>query len=253
MSQRVDVHPADRDLRGLVGSINALLVRLDRAFKDLRDFTADASHQLKTPLTVMKSTIELARKSSPTPQLLDDIEEEINDLSTVVADLQTLSLADADAHLAQRSTVDLSGLCRDVVEILEALAELREVAVTASIQDGIDVVGDAAALKQMLLNLGDNAVKYTPAGGQVRLSLRREQDHPVIEVCDTGAGIEPQDVPHIFDRFYRSRTTANEARGTGLGLAIAKRIIEVHRGHVTVVSTPGQGTGFTVTLPHASG
>ena len=88
LSQRVEVHPADRDLRGLVGSINALLARLDRAFKDLRDFTADASHQLNTPLTVMKSTIELARKSSPTPRLLDDLEEEINDLSTVVANFR---------------------------------------------------------------------------------------------------------------------------------------------------------------------
>lgn len=252
LSQRVEVHPADRDLRGLVGSINALLGRLDRAFKDLRDFTADASHQLKTPLTVMKSTIELARRSSPTPQLLDDLEEEINELSTVVGELQTLSLADADAHLAQRSAVDLSELCRDAAEILEALGESRDVTVTATIDDGVGVTGDAAALKQMLLNLGDNAVKYTPAAGNVFLSLRLEQSTAVVEVRDTGPGIEPADLPHIFDRFYRGRTTASGARGTGLGLAIAKRIVEVHGGQIAVDSTVGGGTRFRVTLPNTA-
>ena len=249
LSQRVEVHSADRDLRGLVGSINALLARLDRAFKDLRDFTADASHQLNTPLTVMKSTIERARKSSPTPQLLDDIEEEINDLSTVVAALQTLSLADADAHLAQRSTVDMSELCTDAAEILGALGELREVAVTTSIQPGIAVTGDAAALKHMLLNIGDNAVKYTPSTGTISILLRREQDAAVVEVSDTGRGIAPEDLPRIFDRFYRARTTAHEARGTGLGLAIARRIVEVHGGQISVVSSPGRGATFRVKLP----
>ena len=252
LSQRVEVHPADRDLRGLVGSINALLARLDGAFKDLRDFTADASHQLKTPLTVMKSTIELARRSSPTPQLLDDLEEEINELSTVVGELQTLSLADADAHLAQRSPVSLSGLCRDAAEILEALGESRDVTLTAKIDHGVGVTGDAAALKQMLLNLGDNAVKYTPAAGKVFLSLWLEQNTAVVEVRDTGPGIEPADLPRIFDRFYRGRTTAHGARGTGLGLAIAKRIVEVHGGHIAVDSTVGEGTRFRVTLPSAA-
>lgn len=252
LSQRVEVHPADRDLRGLVGSINALLSRLDRAFKDLRDFTADASHQLKTPLTVMKSTIELARKSSPTARLFDDLEEEINELSTVVGDLQALSLADADAHLAQRSAVDLSGLCRDAAEILEALGESRDVTVTTTIDEGVGVTGDAAALKQMLLNLGDNAVKYTPVAGKVFLSLRLEQNAAVLEVRDAGPGIEPEDLPRIFDRFYRGRTTANGARGTGLGLAIAKRIVEVHRGQIAVDSTVGDGTRFRVTLPRAA-
>ena len=252
LSQRVEVHPADRDLRGLVGSINALLARLDRAFKDLRDFTADASHQLKTPLTVMKSTIELARKSSPTPQLLDGIEEEINDLSNVVADLQTLSLADADAHLAHRSTIDFSAVCLDAGEILQALGEARGIAVESDLQPNVSVTGDPSTLKQMILNLGDNAVKYTPAGGRVRLRLHRDSGGVTLVVSDTGCGIDPKDLPHIFDRFYCGHRSGNGARGTGLGLAIAQRIVEVHRGNVSVVSAPGRGTVFTVTLPHAS-
>ena len=250
LSQRVEVHPADRDLRGLVGSINALLARLDRAFKDLRDFTADASHQLKTPLTVMKSTIELARRSSATPQLLDDLEAEVNDLSTVVAELQTLSLADADAHFARRAPVDLSGVSRESAEILEALGESLGVTVAVSIQAGIDVTGDAVALKQMILNLGDNAVKYTPPGGRVWLRLRRDDEQAVLDVTDTGIGIAPDELPRIFDRFYRA-PSGDSARGTGLGLAIAKRIVEVHHGTVDVRSEPGHGTQFTVRLPSA--
>lgn len=248
LSRRVEVHPADRDLRGLVGSINALLARLDRAFRDLRDFTADASHQLKTPLAVMKSTIEGARKSGPTPRVLDDLEGEINDLSTVVGDLQALSLADADAHLSPRLSVDFSGLCLDAVEILEALGEPREVRVTATIPPHVNILGDAAALKQMVLNLGDNAVKYTPAGGQVSLALSHRQGVAVVEVSDTGPGIAAEDLPRIFDRFYRGRTTSSEARGTGLGLTIAKRIAEVHHGHIDAVALE-RGTTFRVTLP----
>lgn len=249
LSRRVDVHAADRDLRGLVGTINGLLARLQRAFQDLRDFTADASHQLKTPLTVMKSTIEMARSVGTQPRVLDDLEEEINDLSTVVADLQALSLADADAHLAHRTTVDFSALCVDAAEILQALGEGRNISVDTDVEPGVSVTGDLSSLKQMVLNLGDNGVRYTAPGGKVSLVLRRNGNVAILDVCDSGPGIPPEDLPWIFDRFYRGRTSANETRGTGLGLAIAKRIVEVHDGQIAGASTPGQGTTFTVRVP----
>ena len=130
LSRRVEVHPPDRELNGLVGTINGLLMRLDRAFHDLRDFTADASHQLQTPLTIMKSSIELARKSpAALPPFLDDLEEEVDDMSTVVTELQALSLADADTEGSNRAEVDLSELCVDAAEILKALGESRDVTV----------------------------------------------------------------------------------------------------------------------------
>jgi signal transduction histidine kinase len=249
LSRRVDVHAGDRDLRGLVGTINGLLARLERAFQDLRDFTADASHQLNTPLTVMKSTIEMARTGGTAPQVLDDLEEEINDLSTVVAELQTLSLADADAHLAHRMSVDLSALCVDAAEILQALGEARSVSVETDVVPDVFVTGDPSTLKQMVLNLGDNAVRYTAPGGRVSLVLQRDANTAVLELSDTGPGIQPEDLPRIFDRFYRGRTSASDTRGTGLGLAIAKRIVEVHDGQISVASTRGQGTKFTVRVP----
>jgi signal transduction histidine kinase len=249
LSRRVEVHAGDRDLRGLAGTINGLLTRLERAFHDLRDFTADASHQLKTPLTVMKSTIEMARTGDTAPKVLDDLEEEINDLSTVVADLQALSLADADAHLTHRTTVDFSALCIDAAEILQALGEGRSISVDAHVEPGVTVIGDPLTLKQMVLNLGDNGVRYTALGGRVSLVLRRNGNAAVLDVTDSGPGIPAEELPRIFDRFYRGRASASETRGTGLGLAIAKRIVEVHDGQIAVASVRGRGTTFTVRVP----
>jgi signal transduction histidine kinase len=251
LSRRVEVHPPDRELNGLVGTVNGLLMRLDRAFHDLRDFTADASHQLQTPLTIMKGSIELARTSPAAwpPTLLDDLEEEVDDMSTVVTELQALSLADADTAGSNRAEVDLSELCVDAAEILKALGESRDVTVDADVAPGIALRGDSAKLKQVVLNVGDNAIKYTAEGGRVTIRLRREDGLAVLQVTDTGVGISPEQLPHVFDRFFRGRTGDTETRGSGLGLAIAKRIVEVHRGTIEVRSEPYAGTTFFVRLP----
>ena len=254
LSQRVDVHPGDRDLRGLIGTINGLLARLERAFRDLREFTADASHQLKTPLTVMKSTIEMARRSHPEvpASFLDDLDEEVTDMTTVVSELQALSLADADAQGALATELDFSALCEDAVEILEALGEMSDVTIAREVAPGILVSGSPLKLKQMILNVGDNAIKYTPAGGRVTIVLRAEATATVLEVSDTGIGIPAPELPHVFDRFYRVSSPGGSTTGTGLGLAIAKRIVEVHGGQIGVDSTIGQGTRFRITLPRVA-
>ena len=252
LSKRVAANPADRDLHALVVTINGLLARLERAFDDLRKFAADASHQLQTPLAVMKGTIEFVRRTPQSDQqtiLLDDLEKEVSDMSAVVSDLQSLSLADADLQLARRSEFDFSALCRDVVEIVTALGESRNVRIQASLQPDLRLKGDAVKLKQVLLNLGDNAVKYTPPGRFVRFRLYGDGGLAVFEVADTGSGIDPADLPHIFDRFYRSSTERERTTGAGLGLAIAKRFVEVHDGTITVESQPGEGTLFSVRLP----
>ena len=253
LSRRVDLHPADRELSGLVRTLNGLLARLEQAFKDLREFTADASHQLQTPLTVMKSTNEMARRSQTpaTGAILDDLDEEVNDMSTVVSELQALSLADADAQGTMALDVDLSAVCGDAAEILEALGEAKGIAIENTIAPDIHVPGDSQKLKQMILNVGDNAIKYTPAGGRVTLALRSERAHAVIEISDTGIGIPAAELGHVFDRFYRVKSAGVRTTGTGLGLAIAKRIVEVHDGQISVDSTLGHGACFRVTLPSA--
>lgn len=251
LAKRVEVNPADRDLHALVVTINGLLARLDRAFDDLRKFAADASHQLQTPLTIIKGTIEFMRKVPHAAQqtaLLDDLDREVNDMSAIVSDLQALSLADADLQIAKRTQVDLSALCHEVVDVLNALAESRDVRVEHDISPGIHLVGQAVKLKQVLLNLGENSIKYTSPGGVVRVALRREAAWAVLEVTDTGRGIDEADLPRIFDRFYRA-TDEHGVTGTGLGLAIVKRFVEVHDGTIDVKSRAQQGTRFTVKLP----
>ena len=251
LSRRVEVHPPDRELSALVRTINGLLARLERAFRDLRDFTADASHQLQTPLTIMKSSIELARDSpvQRSSVLLNDLEEEVDDMSTVVKELQALSLADADAQASNRTNVSLSELCIDAAEILRALGEPREITVEADVAPNVSIWGEAAKLKQVVLNLGDNAVKYTPEGGKVEIRLYREDGVAMLQVTDSGVGISAEHLPRIFDRFFRGRNGDSETRGSGLGLAIAKRIVEVHRGTIEAASVPGSGTTFSVTFP----
>lgn len=173
-------------------------------------------------------------------------------MSSVVAELQSLSLADADARGARETAVDLSALCDDAREILAALGEMNDVAVHGDIVPRIRVYGDPQKLKQMILNLGDNAIKYTPARGRVTLRLLADANAAVLEASDTGIGIPESGLPHVFDCFYRVSSPSTTARGTGLGLAIAKRIVEVHGGQIIVDSAVGEGTRFRVTLPLAA-
>lgn len=251
LSQRVEVHAADRELHGLIGTVNGLLTRLEHAFEDLRHFAADASHQLQTPLSIMKNAIADTRQAplEELPALLDDLDQEVDDMSAVVADLQTLSLADVDIRGTARTDVDLSALCLDAVEIVAALGEPAAVGVRGEISEGVRVTGDPVKLKQLVLNLGDNAVKYTRAGGQVRVQLWQEDGSAVLQVADSGIGIGVDQVLRIFDRFYRAPTAPHHGTGSGLGLAIAKRIVEVHHGTIDVSSELGRGTQFTVRLP----
>lgn len=255
LTKRVAVNPDDRDLHALVVTINGLLARLHRAFDDLRTFAADASHQLQTPLAVMKGTIELVRRTPDSKDravLLEDLEKEVGDMSAVVSDLQSLSLADADLQIAKRAPIDFSALCCEVLDIVTALGESRNVRVEGECEPGVFLTGDAVKLKQVLLNLGENAVKYTPPGGLVWFGLRREGSVAVFETTDTGRGIDKADLPHIFDRFFRASKDPDGTTGAGLGLAIAKRFVEVHNGTIAVESERGEGARFSVRLPITS-
>ncbi len=245
------------ELGRLTETLNQMMTRLERSFAALRRFTADASHELKTPLTVLRAGVERAitMPSLPSEALaaLEETLQEINRMTELVEALLMLARADEGTAPLHRETVDLRAIVEETGETGELLA--AEAGVTMEVAtpaDPVIVPVDASRIRQLILNLLTNAVKYTPAGGSVRLQLGPSNGRVTLTVADSGVGIAPGDLPHIFDRFWRAdsaRTRTGERSGTGLGLAICKWIAEAHGGTIDVQSRPGRGTTFTVTLP----
>ena len=256
LSRRIDVHPREAELGALVRSINRLLDRLGRAFASLREFAGDASHQLQTPLTVMRGSVDVSlsapRDAASYRKTLEEIREEAETMTAILADLRTLSLADAPvASTPITPVLDLSAVLSEAADVVEALGESAGVTVSTDIQPGVHVRGDRVRLEQVVLNLGENAVKYSRSGDTVTITLGTEDAQAVLTVADTGIGISPDDLPHIFERFYRSARAGREVGGSGLGLAIARRIVEAHGGAISARSSPGAGARFVVMLPLA--
>jgi two-component system, OmpR family, sensor histidine kinase CiaH len=224
------------------------------ALQRQRDFTADASHELRTPLALVRGNAELLQRHPEQPigaygDVVQDIVDEADRLSRLVSDLLTLARADSGHAQLVRRPVDLSALASQVLREAEPLAAAKGLAVRAEIVPGVAVAGDADRLRQLCLILIDNAVRYTTRGG-VTLRVAREGQGALLAVVDTGPGIAAEHLPRLFDRFYRTdEARSAEAGGTGLGLAIARWIAEVHGGRISVVSTPGRGSAFTVHLP----
>lgn len=250
--------PMVRDEFGrLAETLNEMMGRLERSFVALRRFTADASHELKTPLTVLRAGVERAVTTPNLPQetlvVLEETLQEVNRMTELVDALLTLARADEGRAPLARETVDLRDLVREVQETGELLAEPGEVRIEVEVPaEPVTLAVDRTRMRQLVLNLLTNAVKYTPAGGRVRITLAQEPQRVTLAVSDTGIGIAPGDLPHIFDRFYRAdiaRTRTGERAGAGLGLAICRWIAEAHGGTIEVQSRPGRGTTFTVTLP----
>lgn len=253
LDRRIEPVPHDEELRRMVVSLNRLLDRLARAFASLREFAADASHQLQTPLTVMKGSVDVALASRPDSEayrtVLEQISAEIDALTAVLGDLRALSLADAGHKAETTERVNASAVFQEAAEVVQALGEAADVSVQVSIAPGLTVWGDRIRLQQVVLNLGDNAVKYTPAHGTVRIVATGRGEQLELIVSDTGPGLAESDLPHIFTRFYRGRGTT--ASGTGLGLAIVKRIVDAHRGRIDAANNQQGGARFTVCLPLA--
>ncbi|MBA3889782.1 MAG: hypothetical protein H0X64_04560 [Gemmatimonadaceae bacterium] len=254
------------ELSRLTMTLNAMFARLEHSFGALRRFTADASHELKTPLAVLRADVERAMNpaTSPTERLvaLEEALAEITRTSDLVDSLLTLARADEGRFDIVREPVDLAPLVREVFETATLLGEGAELEVNLTAVEEGTVLGDASRIRQLLLNLVTNAIKYTPAGGRVDVSLARRPQHLeiVFSVRDTGIGIAAGDLPHIFERFWR----ADQARsrrpippqsglvdrgGSGLGLAISQWIAQAHGGSLSVQSRLGRGSVFTVTLP----
>ncbi len=259
LHRRLAVPPGQDELSRLAQTLNAMLSRVEQSFLALRRFTADASHELKTPLMVLRAGVERSLTHPETPgdvvAALDETLRQINQMSELVTNLLMLARADEGrANLAVADT-DVTALVTDAGETAELLGAERGVRVGVSVPPHPVVLSaDPARLRQLLMNLTTNALKYTPPGGEVTLRLDEPAGRVVLTVQDTGIGIAPGDLPHVFERFWRAdlaRTRTGEHPGTGLGLAIAKWIVEAHGGEITVQSRPGRGSIFAVSFPTA--
>lgn len=270
LGRRVDYRGPRDEVGELAGTFDDMLAAIERVAIAQRRFVADASHELRAPLTTIKGSLEFLRRARNLPEeeqaaVLDDAYTEAERMAALVNDMLLLARADAtttggsgaarldDQMRGRREAVELDQLALDIFRHGRAQLQARHI---QGIQIGIAnlepevVQADPGQLRQVLLILLDNAIKYTPAGGRVRIAVSRQGTRATISISDTGIGIEPEVLPHIFDRFYRGdQARERDQHGSGLGLAIAKWIVEAHRGEITVSSEPGKGSTFTVLLP----
>jgi signal transduction histidine kinase len=255
LSRRIPVATTREDEVGqLIQAFNQTLERLENLFNAQRRFLADVSHELRTPLTVIKGNVGLMRKIGETDdESLGSIEAEVDRLTRLVGDLLLLSQAESGRLPLDKSPIELDTVLLEVYQQMRTLAGERLQLHMVEI-DQVQVTGDRDRLKQVLLNLVGNALQYTPAGGQVNLALRKAGERAQLVISDTGPGISAQDLPHIFERFYRgekSRKRSGTSGGFGLGLSIAYWIVHNHGGSIEVTSQEGKGTTFCVWLPLA--
>jgi two-component system OmpR family sensor kinase len=252
LSRRVPVPPAADELQRLTITVNDLLARLEGLFSAQRRFVADVSHELRTPLAAMQGNLEvLDRGAARDPELLAeslaDMRREVARLIRMANDLLLLAQSEAGVQLRDEP-IELDTLLLEVHRELRPLA--GDVQLRIGHEDQIIVHGDRDRIKQALLNLGINALQHTPPGGTVTLGLAQQDDYAALTVTDSGNGISANDLPNIFDRFYRAdRSRSRHQGGAGLGLAIVKWVAEAHNGRVEVTSAPGAGSQFSLLLP----
>jgi signal transduction histidine kinase len=257
LHRRLAVPVSGDEMARLALTVNGMLARLEQSFASLHRFTADASHELKTPLMVLRAGVERALVHPGIPseilQSLDETLAQINQMTEMVENLLTLARADEGRAPLAVEECDLRDLVADVAETAGILGEEAGVsAVHTMPASPVRLAVDRHRIREMLLNIVTNAIKYTPQGGTVALSLEENDDAVIFTVRDSGIGIAAGDLPHIFERFWRAdpaRSRTGDRPGIGLGLAITKWIVEAHGGSITVQSRPGRGTLFTIRLP----
>ncbi len=254
LSYRIPLNGSQEDEVGqLILAFNDTLERLENLFNTQRRFLADVSHELRTPLTVIKGEVGLMNLTgSVDAESIHSIEKEVDRLTRLVGDLLLLAQAESGRLPLEMNPVELDSVLLEVMQTMGKLAE-GKVSLHQDEIDQVQVIGDRDRLKQVMLNLIANAVEYTPQNGEVHIMLRKVEGQAQFSVQDNGPGIPPEDIPHIFERFYRAERSRKRrgASGFGLGLSIAQWIVTRHQGRIEVVSQPGEGAKFTVTLPLA--
>jgi len=254
LSERLPIENRDDEFGKLAHVFNHTLARLEESFQRLRQFTADASHELRTPLTAMRSVGEVAlqdrRDAEAYREAIGSMLEEVDRLTRLVESLLHLTRADTGRAELRPEPLDVVTLVRQTVEHLRVLAEEKSQSLRLDLPNGATVRADRDTLRQALINLLDNAIKYSPPGGPIEVSVCELADCVAIAVTDAGPGIAVDQQPRVFDRFYRvDKARAREAGGVGLGLAIAKWAVEANGGKIEVDSEPGRGSSFRIVLP----
>jgi len=255
LSARVAVPNSRDELQRLAETLNAMLERIETSLKRISQFTADASHELRTPVALMRTRAELALRRPRTEaeyhETIAQLLQELVRTSDLIEKLMLLARSDSSAEMLHFAKVDLGASLRDVLHQTAALVEDKQLTLHSDLTgDPVLVEGDAQFLRQLFVILIDNAVKYTPTPGTVTVSLTATESSALVSVSDTGIGIDPADLANIFDRFYRAdKARSRESGGAGLGLAIGRWIAESHGGAIVAESTPGKGSTFRVTLP----
>jgi two-component system OmpR family sensor kinase len=256
LSQRIRIRRVNDELGRLATTFNEMIAKLEKSFHQVKRFTADASHELKTPLTILRGEVELGLKKKRSlkeyQRILASNLEEISRMSRIIEDLLTLSRADMGELTMEREEVELSIIAREVWQDLQLLAKKKGIQLKFMDNGSTQVEGDPLFLRQLILNITENGLKYTPSGGEVTVRVKGDPDQGVVRlfVTDTGVGIPQKDLKRVFDRFFRvDRARSRETGGTGLGLSICQWIADAHEGHIAVESKVGKGSTFTVTLP----
>jgi signal transduction histidine kinase len=251
LSRRIPLTvPAGSEVGKLIQAFNDTLARLEKLFSAQSRFLADVSHELRTPLTSIRGNVDLIRRMGPDAESLDAVQSEVDRMIRLVGDLLLLSRAEAGTLPLSQAPVEIDTLLLEVLQQAVVLAQGKVEVRIGNLEQTV-VIGDRDRLKQLLLNLVVNALQYTQAGGRVVLSLRVVEDCVHITISDNGPGIPPEELPHIFDRFYRVEKSRSRSAlgGSGLGLSIAQWIAQSHDGRIEVASEPGKGTTFSVWLP----
>ena len=253
LSDRLPVDHPDDEMGRLATVFNETLARLEGSFEHMRQFTADVSHELRTPLTALRSVGEVGlrehRGDAEYRSIIGSMLEEADRLASLVDRLLTLSRAEMGQVTSARDDIDLQALAEEVVSHLSVLAEERKQSIAVECFGTPRASGDRFAVRQAVINLVDNAIKFSPAGGRIRIRVAETPRDVVLDVIDSGPGIDAESRPRIFDRFYRARTATGAAPGTGLGLSIAKGAVEANAGRLTLEGSDAGGSTFRITLP----
>ena len=258
LARRLPVPETQDELQRLSETLNQMLGRIESAFRRITEFTADASHELRTPVALIRTTAELALRKQRTTEeyreALEDVHAESVRTTDLIENLLTLARADAGKVALDRRELDLVQVVREVSVQGEKLAGARNLRFRTEVPDGpVPAIGDPSALRRLLLIVIDNAVKYTPEG-EITVRLMSANGNPQVQVSDTGIGIPQGDLARVFERFYRAdKSRSRDSGGAGLGLSIAKWIAEVHQGAIEVRSEQDRGSTFILTLPGAPG
>ena len=254
LNTRIESSRTEEEVLSLIESFNAMVGRLNHSFQQMRKFNADVAHELRTPLAIMQGENEVALRSGSVPDearaVFASNLEELERLTRVVNDLLTLSEAEAGNQVILRRPIGLKGLVEDLVEQMQILATERNISIHLGPIPEAVIEGDELWIRRALLNLIDNAIKYSREGGSIEVSAETRDGRVRLEIRDSGIGIAQADIPYIFDRLYRADPARSRTNGgTGLGLALVKWVVDAHEGEIHVKSTPERGSSFELAFP----